>query len=408
MELNVVILAGGQSTRFWPLEEKNLFEFFGTPLIIYQIKRYSLFLKRNQITPNFVVVTNETNYETIKAHLVEFQLDKLQLVTQTLPNQSGAIAAALTKTKKNAPLLIINSNDIFSEILITDLLKKINGSQIVLTATEVKSYFPGGYLVKNNKGFISKIVEKPPQNTVPNQYNLFRFVLDFFPNKKMLEDVLNNNNQNLGYEDAINQLLAHHKAGMVINDQPFTSLKYPWHVLSATNIFLNTIKESTVNTEELDPTSQIVGKVFIAPNVKIGSFTKIIGPCYIGKNSIIGDHCLIRHSHIGQNCLIGANSEVARSYLGNNVKLHRNYIGDSILADDVSFGGQAITANWRFDEQTIKSMINNEKIDSNLFKLGCIAGSKVKVGVNTSIMPGVKIAKNSVVHPNTTVFNDII
>ena len=30
---NGLILAGGDSTRFWPLEEKNFFSFLGKPLI---------------------------------------------------------------------------------------------------------------------------------------------------------------------------------------------------------------------------------------------------------------------------------------------------------------------------------------------------------------------------------------
>ena len=180
MELNVIILAGGHSTRFWPLEEKNLFEFFGTPLFVYQIKRYSLFLKRNHINPHFIVVSNETNFEQIKRHLKNYDLAKVQVVNQALPNQSGAVSAGISKIQKNSPLLIANSNDIFSETLINDLLKRIKDKQIILTASQVKSYFPGGYLVKDKSGFVREIIEKPDQASVPSKYNLFRFVLDFF------------------------------------------------------------------------------------------------------------------------------------------------------------------------------------------------------------------------------------
>jgi len=410
MEFYVILLAGGQSTRFWPLEEKNLFEFFGVPLIVYQIKRYSRFFNRAKFKPHFIVVSNENNYHLIRKQLQNYQLDNLQIVIQTLPNQSGAIISALKKTVKSLPLLIVNSNDIFSEILITDYLKQINQNKIVLAATKVTTYFPGGYLIKNDQGNIEKIVEKPSHNLIPNQYDLFRFVLDFFPDKNSLTTILEDSKHNYGYEDAINVLLTKSPAKLVLNDLPFTTLKYPWHVLEATNIFLNNLKDSIVKTQEMDKTTQIIGKVFISEGVKIGSFTKIVGPVYIGKNTVIGDHCLIRHSHLGSHCLIGAGSEVARSYLGNKVMLHRNYVGDSVLSHHTSLGANAVTANWRFDEQNVKSFLKDpiEKIDTGLSKLGTITGEKVKIGVGCCLMPGVKIQKNSIVSPNEAVYKDII
>ena len=39
---NILILAGGDSTRFWPLEEKNLINFLGTPIIQYQVEQLLL------------------------------------------------------------------------------------------------------------------------------------------------------------------------------------------------------------------------------------------------------------------------------------------------------------------------------------------------------------------------------
>jgi len=406
MELYVAILAGGLSNRFLPLEEKNLFDFFGTPLVIYQIKRYSLFLKRAGLKPNFIVVGNEKNFVLIKKQLERYGLANCHLITQTLPNQSGAIISALRKATKKLPFLVINSNDIFSETLINDLIHVIKKNKPILTATKVNSYFPGGYLKVNQHHRIEKIVEKPEPSTVPSLYKLFRFVLDYFPDREMLESVLKTNSS-LSYEDALNMMLNQHQFEMVLNDKPFTSLKYPWHVLEATNIFLNNIKESVVKSQELEPSSQIVGKVYITKGVKIGSYSKIIGPSYIGQNTIIGDNCLVRHSHIGANCLVGAHCEVARSYLGNKVKLHRNYIGDSVLGEETSFGANSLTANLRFNEEIIESAVNGNKLKTGLNKLGVITGSGVKIGVSACLMPGVKISKKKVVYPNQVIYKDL-
>ena len=87
--------------------------------------------------------------------------------------------------------------------------------------------------------------------------------------------------------------------------------------------------------------------------------------------------------------------------------LHRNYVGDSVLSENTSFGANSVTANWRFDEQIIKSVVEGNKTETGFYKLGAITGSGVKVGVSTSLMPGVKIKKNTVVSPAQTVYKDI-
>ena len=40
-------------------------------------------------------------------------------------------------------------------------------------------------------------------------------------------------------------------------------------------------------------------------------------------------------------------------------------------------------------------------------KMGAVIGANVKIGVNVSIMPGVKIGSNSTVFPKLCVYNDI-
>jgi bifunctional UDP-N-acetylglucosamine pyrophosphorylase/glucosamine-1-phosphate N-acetyltransferase len=153
--------------------------------------------------------------------------------------------------------------------------------------------------------------------------------------------------------------------------------------------------------------AKILGPVIIDENVVVGDFVKILGPVYIGKNSIIGDYSLIRESHINDDCLIGSYSEIARSYIGNKVFLHRNYVGDSVLDDKVMMGAQAVTANLRFDGETINSYVMDEKIDTNFYKLGTIIGKESKIGVNTTIFPGVKIGKKTWVAPKEAIRYDL-
>ena len=133
----------------------------------------------------------------------------------------------------------------------------------------------------------------------------------------------------------------------------------------------------------------------------------IVGPTFIDDNSVIGDYSMVRESQIGQDCLIGSYAEVARSYVGNNVLLHRNYIGDSVLNNDVMFGAQAVTGNLRFSGEKISSLVNEEKVDTNMNKLGAIIGNLSKIGVNATILPGVKIGKETWISPGEVVRYDV-
>lgn len=405
MKLTVVLLSGGQSTRFWPLEEKNLVQFFGIPLIAYQLKRYAYFLKQYSTQAEFIVVGNSSNIKTIEQAINTTQVTNFKLVLQNKKEQRGAILAALEKTKLNNPVLVANSNDIFSEQLINTLIKKTAQEELILCATKVQSYLPGGYLEIDEKTrSIKKIWEKPPQHLVPQKLQYFRFVFDYFPKPGILLKALEKSGE---YEDAINKLLTQQKSSYIVYNGSFATLKYPWHVLDATQLFLSNIKQNLIKTNNIDGTAQIVGRVYIEKGVKIGSFSKIVGPCYIGKNTTIADYSLVRESHIGEDCLVGAFSEVARSYLGSHVFLHRNYVGDSVLSENVSMGAGAITANWRFDEENIRSPINKKIIDSGKNKLGAIIGRNTKIGISACIMPGVKIGSGNLVLPNSTVYKDI-
>jgi len=394
---NGLILAGGDSTRFWPLSEKTLFSFLGKPLLLYQIEELSKF--SDKIT---VVIHKDLAFK-IKRLIENYDFgDKVQIIIQKdiLSNQAGAVLSVKNYIK--GEVLIVNANDIVDFNIITKLISSITPeTKILLIGKKMNEYFPGGYFKFDNKGNLSEIIEKPPKDNLPS--NVFRLVLDFFSDINQLIETIESikTNKDDHYEKSINKMLAASKSNhYLIYENYWNSLKYPWHVLTTLKWFLSGIKKNY-----FDPTAKISKKALIVPpayigqNVKIGDFAKIAGPVFIGDNSVIGDYSLVRESQIGEDCLIGSYTEVARSYIGNKVFLHRNYIGDSILDDKVMMGAQAVTANLRFDGETVS--------DTNLSKLGAIIGQESKIGVNATIIPGVKIGKKTWIGPGEVVRHDL-
>ena len=402
---NILLLAGGDSTRFWPLENKLFFSFLGKPLILYQIEEL---LKYGELV---TVVANKSNATAVKRLVDNNNIKSVQIIIQKdeYPGMAGAVFSVENHIK--GEVLIVNGSDLidYQSIIEKLVLLIAQENKLILVGKKFNEYFPGGYFKFDDDKKIIEIVEKPDKDKRPS--SIVKLVFDYFadinslikyfPETKTQKDDL--------YEAVLNKILSINlKQAYLIYDSYWFGLKYPWQVLAMMKNFLTSIKESKISsTATISEKSLIIGPVIIGDNVKIGDFCKIVGPVFIGDNTVVGDYSMVRESQIGEDCLIGSFTEVARSYIGNNVYLHRNYIGDSVLDDDVMIGAQAVTGNLKFDGEKVYSFINEEKIDTNMNKFGSIIGKLSKVGVNSTIFPGVKIGKKTWIGPGEKVKYDL-
>jgi len=402
---NILILAGGDSTRFWPLTDKVVFPFLGTPLINYIIEAVSLY------TSSIIVVVHPNIEKKMKKII-----DRKALVIPQKQINLG-MAGAILATKdiiKNEEVLIINGSDLLNFSFLSNFLKKVeNFPDLIITAKEMQDYFPGGYLKFDRNKKLFSIVEKPPPDKRPSF--LVKLVVDYFLKPHLLIKKINQFKEKSDdlsddlYEKALTSLFKEAEKIEVFNYQgDFYSLKYPWQVLNLTFYFLSKIKKNYVGKNVLiSKKATIIEPVYLSDGVKIGDYAKVVGPTFIGKNSIIADYALINKSHIGEDCLIGGYSEVTRSYLGNKVFLHRNYVGDSVLADKVLLGAGVVLANFRFDAQPISSFVDGKKVNTELLKFGAIIGKESKMGVNSASLPGIKIGSKTFIGPGEVIKKDI-
>lgn len=399
-----LVLAGGDSTRVWPIYDKLMLKFNGYPLIYYTLLRLKKLGFRE-----IVIVANKKSYGSYEKLITNLDLNASLVIQKDFRGMAGAILSA-KKEIINKKLLIVSPADICEDLIYYNFQKFLlnNNSDIILAGQKVSSYFPGGYLTLNEHGLVTGIREKPDPKSVGSGF--VTLVFDYFQNSslilKSLEDEPGDHDDL--FERALAKLI---KSGIKVSSINYEGywgfIKYPWHVFNVNAYFLSKIQKPKTHNCYISNSAVISGNVCLEEGVKVLENAKVIGPCYIGSGTVIGNNSLVRESTIGQNCVVGYSTEVARSHIGDNCWFHNNYIGDSLLGDNIGIGSGSVLANFRLDEGNINSKISGNFLDTGKTKLGCIIGSDSRIGVNASIMPGVKIGNGSFVAAGTVLSTDL-
>ena len=401
--LTAVVLAGGTGTRFWPFAtSKTLFPFFGKTLF-----DFSVLSSLPSEVDNVVIISNNEN----KAATSALKLPKPTVtVLQSQPlGMADAILSASSELV-DCRLLVIIADDVSHPSLLGDVLavaKSKKGAFAVLPGWKTPRYFPGGYLrVDGNR--VMGIVEKPEPQSTPSPYVSIsgHYIAD---SNLLLRELKRAKPQtDDAYEQSLTMLAIAQKVYFTPYDGEFSSLKYPWNVLDTLSVLFGTHLTARKG-KNVEIRSHVVmeGPIALGDNVKIFENTKIVGPCFIGDNTIIGGNNIIRQSHIGANCVTGFNTDITRSYVGDNCWFHSNYIGDSVLEGNNTMGSGAVLANLRLDDGEISSMVKNVKTKTGRNKLGAMMAAGVRIGVNASIMPGIKIGAGTFVGSGVALDSDI-
>ena len=237
---NILLLAGGDSTRFWPLENKNFFSFLGKPLILFQIEEL---LKYGELV---TIVANKINAAAIKRLIDNDNIKSVQILIQKedYPGMAGAVFSSKNHIK--GEVLIVNASDLINYSIVSKLSLLINqGNKLILVGKKFNEYFPGGYLKFNDNNKIVEVIEKPAKDGLPS--SIVKLVFDYYSDINILLKYfseIKTKNDDL-YESAINKLLSDDlKQSHLLYDSYWYGLKYPWHVLIMMKNFLLNIKES--------------------------------------------------------------------------------------------------------------------------------------------------------------------
>jgi bifunctional UDP-N-acetylglucosamine pyrophosphorylase/glucosamine-1-phosphate N-acetyltransferase len=392
--MQAVILAAGESSRFWPLNSrhKSLFKICGKPIIQYTIEG----LIKCKIRDIIIVQKKEKD---IEKEIGKIEDAKITFVEQEKPLGMGnALLNAKDFLKDN--FFVLNADRIDCDIFIKEMISELKNADLILAGSKTQKPWLYGILKMKGKEVIS-IIEKPNlTGEAIKAVGIYLLPLEFF---KYYEKV---KKHMYDFEDAINEYIKDHKARAVVKNFDTISLKYPWDLFSFCKILFE--KQLKKKYKKISRNVKIEGNVFIGKNTIIYENAVIRGPCYIGDNCVVGNNSILREcTNIENNSVIGANCEIARSIIQENCKIHSGYIGDSIIDRNCKIGAGIITANKRLDEKEIVVKHRGKEICTNFKKLGVIIGENTKIGIRVSTMPGSLIGKNCIIGPNELIRKEV-
>lgn len=402
-----VILAAGESSRFWPLNSRHkaLFWIMGKPILWYTIQG----LRKAGIKNIAIVQSAKKDVENDLTNY-RFAGTRITYVTQKEPKGMGN-ALWQARNLLKSPFFVLNAErvdvyEIMQNAKIRNQNEKSKSSILLFCQKTANPYLFGVVRLRGER--VLDIIEKPQKGKEPSHMKLVGVYLlgpDFFKyyekTKRRIYD----------FEDALSLCAKENKVRAVMvrqKEESTPSLKYPWHLFGiAKYLFDKHLKPSIAKSATIARNAVIEGKVYVGNNVQIFENAVIKGPCSIGENSIIGNNALVReYTNIERGGIVGAYAELTRTIFQEDVHCHSGFLGDSIFDRGCRIGAGVITANRRFDRGSIKTAAG-EKIDTGLTSFGVAAGREVSFGIHASTMPGVLIGNRSVIGPHSMVKENI-
>lgn len=403
----ILIIAGGENSRFTPLNTKTHKGFLslgGKPIVVRALEN----LKKHGFY-NIVLVLSQKDFDGQGFSKYLDTHDHGLNITTVLQKDARGMGDALLTAKNYLSEQFILANPYYSNLgeISEKLIHKQQESNAKFVFSGANTNHTQLYGIlefdNNDATKVVGLVEKPKEGEKLSNVKIDSVYLF---DKSFIEDLANNKKTENSFEKAVSSFVKKNHGTWILNTSRSQSLKYPWHLFNLFNQIIENEKTYFSSTAKISETAifdDTNGPVVVDDNAIIGDFVKLVGPCYIGRNTLVGDYSFVRGSTIEAGAVVGANTEIVRSIIFENSSVHYGYLADSILGHNNKVGAGLITANKRLDRKNIRIKIKNDLLDMKTNTFGIITGENVNIGIRVSTMPGVTISANTQILPGTTV-----
>jgi len=141
------------------------------------------------------------------------------------------------------------------------------------------------------------------------------------------------------------------------------------------------------------------GPISIEDGARIKSFTRIEGPCHVGRETHVFRGQLTAGTTIGPVCRVGGEVEntIMHGYAN---KYHVGFLGHSYICPWVNIGAQSGTSDLKFDYSNVRVPLDGDLVETNRKKVGSFIGDHTKTAVNSLFDTGTAIGVMAMVLPD--------
>ena len=135
------------------------------------------------------------------------------------------------------------------------------------------------------------------------------------------------------------------------------------------------------------------GPIWLDDGVQVKAFTRLAGPAYVGRNSIVLGGSLEAVA-IGEGCRI--RGEFAQSVCLNWVnKAHDGHMGHAYLGSWVNLGAETTNSDLKNNYGPVRLWTPQGEVDTGELKMGCFLGDHVKTGIGLLLNTGTVVGAGS-------------
>jgi UDP-N-acetylglucosamine diphosphorylase/glucosamine-1-phosphate N-acetyltransferase len=130
-----------------------------------------------------------------------------------------------------------------------------------------------------------------------------------------------------------------------------------------------------------------LGPIIVDRGASVESFSRIMGPCYIGPKTRLFSALIGGGTSVFESCKIGGQVENSVILPFTN-KAHHGYVGDSYVGSWVNLGAGCTFSNLKNTYGNVRMVVDGKKVDSGMMKLGPSIGDMAKLSIGSLVYAG--------------------
>ena len=130
-----------------------------------------------------------------------------------------------------------------------------------------------------------------------------------------------------------------------------------------------------------------LGPIVVDDGAAVESFSRIMGPCYIGPKARVSSALIGGGTSIFEACKVGGQVENTVIMPFTN-KAHHGYLGDSYVGSWVNLGAGCTFSNLKNTYGNVRLSLGGKKVDTAMLKLGPVVGDLAKLSIGALVYAG--------------------